>query len=434
MKLHVSEATEVRMTEPEMIPHGDGHLFRWSHQPSMILIENIHEKWNDPSAEISVVKYDENGGLRTLIGPKSVGLMAPKALPALAKEFSNKMVGKGDAYMVEPEVISMLEDAARLAMIAYRRGPDLINLSERLPQNTELQWLVSPLIPVKQPTLIVANGGGGKSTLGLTLAECVASGIGFPGIGRPIISGPVLYLDWESDAHDHERRLAQIKNGLGTEEMPSQVFYGNPRQEIRACHWIAGRVAELQPALIVVDSVGYAMGGDLKEAGPVTDMFRVVNGWGTSTLLLHHENRDGEFYGSIYLRNSARSFWEMDSVREPNGLKLSLRQIKMNNGRLFPSPLGLRLSFEGGSINWTGLNVYDAPDIAATLPTLERIRRCLEEARGTLSHATIADRLGVTDATVRKVVAEHPWVFSIMGPEKRVALRDNSYGATEGEV
>lgn len=418
------------MSEPTVTMHGDGYLFQWPETDYLILVDNIREKYNEPYAEISLAVREDSGFLKILIGPKSVGLMAPRALPAVAKDMATKAVGVADANLVVPQVTAMLEDAARLAMLHYRSGPPVIDLTQYVPDDAslDLRWLMAPLIPERQATLIVANGGSGKSLLGLTLASCVASGTGFPGIGKPMQSGPVLYLDWESDENDHGRRLGLIQNGLGISVPPSRLVYQKPKQEIRSCPWIGSKVAELRPALVVVDSVGYAMGGDLKEAGAVTEMFRVVNSWGVSTLLLHHQNREGEFYGSVYLRNSARSFWEMDSIRELHGLKLSLRQEKMNNGLVFPSPLGLRIKFETGQVKWEGLNVFETPDIAATMPLDERIKRVIEDARGALSQTEIAARLGVGEPSVRSTIKDYPWLFHVAldGGQAVVSLRSDS--------
>ena len=79
--------------------------------------------------------------------------------------------------------------------------------NERLPPQV---YVVERLIPPKCVTLLIAEGGAGKTTFSLHAAVSVAAGR--PLFGKPVSPGPVCYVGREDNEESLRRRLYTIVN------------------------------------------------------------------------------------------------------------------------------------------------------------------------------------------------------------------------------
>lgn len=394
---------------------GDGLRFVWPSREMTAYVERIRDERGDTTAEVTFAAL-RDGQAAHILGPAKVNLLSDSAaarvagnLAKLASDPSTLDVWKADLHV-------MLHQVQTAALRWHRTPPQVVNLAEVPVQEGPVAHLLAPLVPKRAPTLLVANGGAGKSSLALSIGVAVQTGCELPGLGRPSECGRVLYLDWETHAEEHARRLRQIARGLLLRELPP-IGYLRIDQTIDQASWLRAEIARQAPALVIVDSVGYAVGGDLKEAGTATQLFRIVNSWETSVLVTHHENRDGGFYGTIFLRNSARSMWLMESLQDGADLRLSLKHDKMNNGPLVRDPVGLRLHFaaSGLEMQWHPLDVYTAPDLRARLPVEDQMRRELETEGDALEVDELVERLGFSDRTLKDTAKEHPGIFALVG-------------------
>jgi hypothetical protein len=62
--------------------------------------------------------------------------------------------------------------------------------------------------------------------------------------------------------------------------------------------------------LVIVDSLGQACGGDINTAESVIRMTNAIRKLGVPVLGIHHSNKQGLPYGSVYIRNHARLMWQ----------------------------------------------------------------------------------------------------------------------------
>jgi len=102
-------------------------------------------------------------------------------------------------------------------------------------------------------------------------------------------------------------------------------------------------------------------------------------------LVLHHENRDQKFYGSIYIRNSTRNMWRMEaSPVLGSGLGLRFYHEKANSDRRKSSfSLRMKWSEDDRMVNWYEID-YDP--VAKAENAAEDLRRYVAgvgEATGT---------------------------------------------------
>ena len=72
----------------------------------------------------------------------------------------------------------------------------------------EREWHVPGLMPCRNVTLLMANGGDGRSTIGVQLS--VSTVMGRRWFGRLCRAGPVLYLSAEDDRDELHRRLEAV--------------------------------------------------------------------------------------------------------------------------------------------------------------------------------------------------------------------------------
>jgi len=168
------------------------------------------------------------------------------------------------------------------------------------------EWLLDGAIPLGALTLLVSRPKCGKSTLARALIQAVTRGADF--LGRTVRQGSVLYLPCEERPHDvadHLRRLGcdltrvTIPLESRTEEYtrPDGTKVTDTRREIVTDPArLEGVIAELQPVLIVVDTLGMAVQfKDLRAYEIVTEQMkpwlRLAAVHDCAVVGLHHQGK-----------------------------------------------------------------------------------------------------------------------------------------------
>jgi hypothetical protein len=412
---------------PTLVPEGDGLRFVWPSREMGAYVERIRDERADTWAEVTFYALRAGAPEQHILGPARINLLSDSTASRIANNLARLASDASTLETWKADLHVMLNQVQALAIRHHRTPPTLINLAEVEVDDGPIAYLVAPFIPMRSPTLLVANGGGGKSLLALSVGFTVATGLALPGF-QPA-GGPrkVLYLDWETNEFEHARRLKQIARGFGQPVPP--IAYFRIEQTIDQVSWLRAEIARQRPDLVIVDSVAYAVGGDLKEAGTATQLFRIVNSWETNVLVNHHENRDGGFYGTIFLRNSARSMWIMESSSTGHDLRLSLKHDKMNNGALVRDPVGLRLQFDEGQrlIRWHGLDVFATPELRVRQPVADQMRVALEGFGCAVEVESLAEDTGLSERQIKDTAREHPGEFHLWegggrGKKARIGL------------
>src|SRR6185295_4279849 len=175
---------------------------------------------------------------------------------------------------------TMVGQIQRESVRWYRNPPRPLEMSEVTAEEGAPMFLIPDLIQKDAINTIVADGGGGKSYLALAIATALVTGQFMIPRLRPLEQGPVLYMDFEWDVREHARRLWQITRGLGMEERPKGISHLSFDKPLRKVHGVHEVVAEIKPILIIVDSLGYALGGDITSQEPVSEAFQIIRSWG----------------------------------------------------------------------------------------------------------------------------------------------------------
>jgi DNA-binding transcriptional ArsR family regulator len=278
------------------------------------------------------------------------------------------------------------------------------------PEPPPMQWLVRGLIPARFTTNLYAESGHGKSYLVLHLALCLITGKPFA--GEPVLSGEVLYLDWELDRDTTDYRWWKVCRGAGYETaVPRGLAYERMLKPIHEAYdEIRAMVAEQKPVLVVVDSLGKAIGNDPLDPKAVIRTYALLDALDVAVLVIDHQakpqNGDADYgskweFGSSYKRHYARSSLQLQRIGD-NGeaVGLVLRHQKSNFGALHPD-IHFALRFvknENGELH--AVQFETAEDLRELFGVRSEILDVL--ASGDMTVNEIKDRLGVSESRIRQ--------------------------------
>jgi len=311
----------------------------------------------DEAVEVIVSRLDEGKtGLDSEVAIRS-SIPAPGLLREARFNLSaSRTRSEWAAYLTSrrPDVDwpALVEQFCVLSIRRYREGDPFVNLSDVEPE-TEDAFLLSPYI-VDGPVAsgIFAEGGAGKSLIALGMAVSVATGEDILG-SVPSRLGPVLYLDWEWGPAAHAERLRAICAGSGIELPQGMLWYRREYASIlESSVSIREFIATHGIVLVVVDSLGFARGGEPESADLTLRTFGVMNSYRTPVLYTDHIAKNAidrtKSFGSVYTGNSSRKVWRLDPPKNDSTLGdsklLGLVNTKANGK--YHSARGLTLTTE----------------------------------------------------------------------------------------
>jgi RecA-family ATPase len=229
------------------------------------------------------------------------------------------------------------------------------------------QWRVSDFIPENHLTMLIGDGGTGKSYLALYLGLCVASGQPF--LGKETRQGRVLYLDYELNANELKRRTTSVAAGMGLDlhgnkALQDQIYYYRPEHPLGA----EGHEKELsilrEPGaadLVILDSLTIASTGDMKDHSDFNRVAREIRQWPTTLAIDHVSHstakqgpRNARAFGSVFKRNTARSSLTLGKREEV--LRLAQEKSNFNAG---DSKLFYLMEFESDRVRFERIDFKD---------------------------------------------------------------------------
>jgi len=289
----------------------------------------------------------------------------------------------------------------KLVMAGYPNGQALFDRIMRvIPWTTEhpfpsleeiagtlepVTWLWRPWLPVGMITLLAAKPGTGKSMIALDLAHRIISGRSWPDgstMTRP--GANVIYVDGENIPAVHNDRAVawhmertHLYMLLADEEDVLLDLSTDKYQEK-----LAQMVYRLEPALVIMDSLGSVLGRGENNVEDVRSLLGLLTGLAqhhsTSILLIHHLRKSNgqlalfdaidpdQIRGSGHITAMSRVAWGLMTVQTGPKLDLDgprrLQVIKSNLSR-HPEPLGVVLDpLPGDADNVRVVYQKDAPE------------------------------------------------------------------------
>ena len=234
------------------------------------------------------------------------------------------------------------------------------------------EWVVDGLVPFRTVTSLYGDGGLGKTLLAQQLAVAVATGT--PWLGRPIMSGRVIFLTAEDDEDELQRRFADILDaagltfgdlaGLTVRSLAGEDALLATEDKLALTrtalfHELDPRAAAEGPVLVVIDTLADVYPSNENERVKVRQFIGILRGLALkrscSVLLLAHPSLTGMSTGSgaggsTAWNNSVRSRLYLTRAATPDGLpdnqnRRVLETMKSNYG---PTGETISLTWQDG--------------------------------------------------------------------------------------
>jgi hypothetical protein len=315
---------------------------------------------------------------------------------------------------------------------ADRNAAATIDLTTIEPSG--LQFLVDPLVEAGGATRLIAPGGAGKSLFAMAMALTVVTGSPkFLGLACQK-SGPVIYLDWETNADTHAQRLAALCGPLGT-ALPDRnlLMYRNERTPIsRGIRAITRAVRSHDAIMVIVDSAKMAAGPTGQSSGEeaTLSMFAALRELGVPALIVDHKSKEDIAkgrrggYGSVFNDNISRMVWEFTSHNPVTG-RFVLELTKENN--VGPrAALGFEKETKGDDhgITWARFTLVDVDKIVAAVDEsmTDRALLLFQTSSEPMSVGRMAEMLEAKQSSLRAALGRDTRFIAVSSGKGRPSL------------
>ena len=221
------------------------------------------------------------------------------------------------------------------------------------------KFLLDPIILEGTSSVLFGEKGTTKSTMALLFYICLL----LPwednpfGLVAPQRSIKALILDWEQERSIIEYYARRFQVGMNLPPFP--IYYrrcGLPL--VDDIEQIQNHITEVGAEVVIIDSLGAAVGGELSKPEPALNFFSALRRLKVSSLILAQTSKDMEskkksIYGSVYFTYYARSIFELckSEAINPENINVALFHRWANYSGL-SKPMGFGIHF-----NDTGIKV-----------------------------------------------------------------------------
>lgn len=345
--------------------------------------------------------YAYRESVKLLVRP-SVNLTSDVTLPKLAKSLLSQQ-DQYDWHFLLETVCSVLVEQMDLHGIVSR-------LTEPQGESLRTRMIFKDFIPEGLVSGIIAHGGSGKSMVGSMLSLAIATGEKV-GPFTPQRTGTVLYLDWENNWQLHAKRIKRICDGLGLPfPYPERLIHYEARARLASAESEILELAhENDVVLTILDSIGYAAGGNLNDSDVATAATLVLKHLPGTKIMIAHvakstlgeggANKLGPT-GSAFFWNGPQAVYELRATDPAldGSVTLSVYHNKANVGARLPRPLGIHIAFDdseenSGPITPTALQVRGDRPEGAAMSQPSRVMDALGSRRAKMTALEIAQVL-----------------------------------------
>ena len=273
------------------------------------------------------------GKIRSALGRKARRVILPQGINDVAEFFQR----------YDWAALQVLLQKANEPVRYYPR----LDLDKPVP---DTDWLVEDFLVSQEPTLLVGDGGVGKSFITMSLSLAVAGGDG-TFLGLPVKKhGRVIVVDEENSADLVLQRL----NALGLEKRHKEnldyIWYAGV-DLLNEPEKLLEEALDQEPTLIVIDSLSrVALGA---EENSNTDMSMLVRkgivplarDTGSAVLVVHHTDKEGRApRGATGIRNAMDQTISVVKATDKDGHETGVLNIFPSKPRRRGSTLHARLT------------------------------------------------------------------------------------------
>jgi hypothetical protein len=307
------------------------------------------------------------------------------------------------------------------------------------PENRPGQrWLLYPMWPADEGTIVAGGTNTFKSWIGVAAATQAS-------IGHEILRGntrhpkptPILYCDWESNRAAFAERLKAVLAGAGLPLEPCVAYRGKLTVPlVDAAETLAEEIVRQGYGGVIIDSLSAAVGGSLVDDDLANQFWNAVAVLRVPALVMAHKSDEAirrghkRAFGSVMHENRPRMLW--NAQREPGSSTVLWEVVSDNNTGRVGNKLAWRIDVDTvgddeeqqlEAVTFQAVNPSDVRLAAREGDTLaDRIAYAIVE-EGPATSKELAEAVGATDASVRKILSRHGDMFGKSGDGMRWVLK-----------
>ena len=346
------------MSKPIVQSTGSKIYLAWESEGIKMVVRKISDKSSTGLTGEVLIEYlphkiiDTNLGHHLMI--RKINLTSQQSLNTIIKALREMT----DDYFPDIDWPKIMEQLV-VNVSKYKGGNMESVLIGNTPVVNEEKHYIFPFIRKNAINIIYGAGGSGKSYLSVLFGLLVQSGKSYAGLSPD--QGNVLYIDWESDPEDLNERLRAVKKGL-VEVHPDIadiefLYYRAKDKFINEEDTIADMIVENNIGLIIIDSFGGALAGEINDSEASMQLANCLRSLGVSILGIDHVSKSNSNspIGTVYKVNLARNLWSVTSkVDEVNNeMEVVLKHTKTNSKKENPRVFNMKFHIDEQAYNIT---------------------------------------------------------------------------------
>lgn len=291
----------------------------------------------------------------------------------------------------------------------FETGDPLVWLDE-VTDPGPLSYMMEPLAQINEHTLIGAKGGSMKSMTALAICLSLATKRGvIPGLTPRVEPVKCLYLDYETNAATHSRRLHSLARAKGIAIPKGMIAYKRLTSPLVHMKSELQQLIALQGiGFAVVDSVGRAVGGETVAESEVQAYYNATSAFNITMLSIGHTSKGNAetVAGNAQWEFQARSMWIFEAAKEhgSNTVIVGMHHRKVNEGELLPS-LNFAVTFGNGAVSYSAADDIDLQDLRGI--DLKAAVRVYLTQHPNSTAKQVGDALEKTEQRVGKILRDH---------------------------
>ncbi len=348
------------ISQPVIDTVPNGLTFQWKHgdeEQIAVLITQIEERPNHRSFDAEIeIAISENGTAQSIISGIRVNLLSASQRASLKKACKDNALSDEMRFYPWGDLVEQV-CAYTIRKVRTDLEPVVILNDEYGKKRPE--FLLPPLFVKNAANIIYADRSSAKSLFVILVDLILSLPYHDNDLGLYIDQDDmhkVLYCDWEGNAEITGWQKECLIRGLGLEfcDVP---YLRCSRPLGDSVDYLLRKISEVKADIIIIDSLGMAVGEDLNLTPPAFSFFKGLRQLPVTPIIVAHTSKDANnkrktVYGNAFYENEARSIWEAVKQQEPNSneLLLTLHQRKPPPFVGRHEPMGFRFTFEGDKI------------------------------------------------------------------------------------
>jgi hypothetical protein len=251
----------------------------------------------------------------------------------------------------------VLNQVTTMSLNDIRKGEEVVYLDESYGSKPP-EYLIKPFFVKNAVNILYADRSSAKSLLMIMFDVALTLPWHDNNIGldlSPEENHHVLFLDWENDPYVTGWQKESFLRGIDIGYCPIPYLKCN-RPLVDSLDHIKAKIDEVQADVIIIDSLGVAVGDDLNLTKPAFSFFNALRQLPVTPLIIAHtakdiNNKRKTVYGNAFYENESRSIWEVRKTQEQgsNTLISSLFQRKSPPFSGYSDPIAWQFTFDGGN-------------------------------------------------------------------------------------